>query len=266
MNGRKIKSRLIRLIGEKPTACLQAVRFAYLIKVRAAPDPEAGLLGRWLHRGDVAVDVGAYGADWTHDLHRHVGPRGRVYAFEADHYNALATHVAIRLLRLRGVTLFPFGLSDKSEHVHLRVTDSSGERLSGLTYVEHDAMGKQTEHEAIDLHTLDSLTATHPRLLDACVLKCDVEGYELPVLRGAAALIDRARPVIIFEVGHFERHGYCGRDVSRFLSRSAYRCVTVLRGGRLDVVGDDLHHPAAISVNRVAIPEEKLHTVRDLVL
>jgi FkbM family methyltransferase len=265
MNLRKIKSRLIQFIGERPTACLQAVRFAYLIKASAAPDPEVGLLRRWLHPGDVAVDVGANGADWTHHLHEHVGPRGCVYAFEADPYNALATQLAIRLLRLRGVTLFSFGLSNKSENVHLKVTDRAGERLSGLSYVDHDAKGKEIGHEEIELRTLDSLTATHPRLLRAGVLKCDVEGYELPVLRGAAALIATARPVVIFEVGHFERHGYCSRDVSQFLSRRAYRCLAVLHGGRLDVVGEDLRHTAAASVNRVAIPEEKLYTIRDLI-
>jgi len=176
----------------------------------------------------------------------------------------MATNLAVRLLRLRGVTLFPFGLSDRSEHVHLRVTDRAGERLSGLNYVERDAMRKEIDDEEIDLRTLDSLTATHPRLLKACVLKCDVEGYELPVLRGAAALIATARPVVIFEVGHFERHGYCGRDVSQFFSRRAYRCLTVVHGGRLDVIAEDLLHAGAISVNRVAVPEEKLDTIRDL--
>ena len=39
-------------------------------------------------------------------------------------------------MRMKGVTLHPFGLSDSEETVTLRVTDSSGQRMSGLGFVD----------------------------------------------------------------------------------------------------------------------------------
>ncbi|MEZ5301318.1 MAG: hypothetical protein R3F11_11795 [Verrucomicrobiales bacterium] len=51
------------------------------------------------------------GADWTQQMHKRVAPKGKVHAFEADPYYAKATGMAIKLMRMDGVTLFPFGLS-----------------------------------------------------------------------------------------------------------------------------------------------------------
>lgn len=254
----------MRLIGEKPTACVQALRFAYLLHARPTLDPETRLLSRWLKAGDVAVDVGANGADWTHQLHRHVGAKGHVYAFEADPYYALATHLTIRLLRLSGTTLFRFGLSDRSEHVALRVTDTNGSRLSGLGYVDHDAPSGGTDAETIELRTLDSLTEVHPALLQTRVLKCDVEGYELPVLRGAATMIASARPVVILEVGCFERQGYSARDVALFFAKRGYRSFAMVPGDRLVTVEEDLGVSRDFGANRLAVPQEKCDTIRDL--
>jgi hypothetical protein len=56
------------------------------------------------------------------------------------------------------------------------------------------ALGAHTEGERLPLHTLDSLD------LPAChVLKADIEGMELELLRGAARTIARYRPVIYVE-------------------------------------------------------------------
>jgi FkbM family methyltransferase len=265
MSGQRVKSALLRLIGERPTACLHALRFAYLLRVRPRLDPEVQLLSRWLRPGDVAVDVGANGADWTHSLHRHVGAKGHVYAFEADPYYALATHLTIRLLRLSGVTLFRFGLSDRNETVPLRITDTTGLRLSGLGYVDRSASTNTPGSEKVELRTLDSLTSTYPDLLRTGVLKCDVEGYELPVLRGAASVIAGAQPVVVFEVGCFEKQGYAARDLGQFLAGYGYRVFAVAQDNQLVAVDPDLGHPSARGVNRVAIPESRYETIRDLI-
>jgi len=107
MNTQRIKSTLLKTLGDRPTAFIQAIRFVYQLQTNDKPDPETVLLPTLLHRGDLAIDIGANGADWTLHLSRCVGDEGELYAFEADPYYALATELAIKLMRLKGVHFFP---------------------------------------------------------------------------------------------------------------------------------------------------------------
>src|SRR5690606_9171674 len=65
-------------------------------------------------------------------------------------------------------------------------------------------------------------------------IKIDIEGLELPALRGAEALIREARPTIICEINHLS--GRFGTDISDFLAymRSLGYEVHRLDDGRLE--------------------------------
>ena len=265
MNTQRIKSALIRILGNKFTAYLQALRFVYLLGKYGNQDPEVRLIRRFLNKGDVAVDVGANGANWTYSLHKCVGKEGHVYAFEADPYYALATDIAIKIMRLRGVRLFSFGLSDTDEEVILRVSDSRDLRVSGQGYVDKNADRNEEGVEVIQLKKLDSLIQEHPQILNTALIKCDVEGYELFVFKGASEILAKARPFIILEVGHYERHGYSARDVYDFFEERGYSSYAMIGGDRLSATGAMLEHDKALSVNRVLIPKEKTNVVEDLI-
>ena len=264
MNAQRIKTILIRVLGERLTARIQGRRFARIIRRTAVPDPEVELLSRFVAKGDVTIDVGANGANWTFWLHRVVGPEGRVFAFEADPYYAMATQHAIRILRLKGAHLFPFGLSEKEELVPLRILDDSNQRVSGLGYVDREATRDQKEVTIVHLKPLDSLLAEFPEIQKTSLLKCDVEGYELFVFRGADQLLATARPTIILEIGNYEKQGYTASDVFDFFRKRSYSPFAIVPRGGLSPTDNLLNNSLAISVNRVLIPEEKVVLVRDL--
>ncbi len=263
MNAQRIKTILIAVLGEKVTALVQGFRFAYINSRTPLPDPEVGLIPRFVTRGGVAVDVGANGANWTDALHRVVGDSGCVLAFEADPYYALATGHTIRILRMKGVRLFPFGLSDKNEEIPLRIMDASNQRVSGLGFIDRKASREDRNVTMVRLKTLDSLIPEHPELLRTSVLKCDVEGYELFVFRGAHQVLTKARPVVILEVGHFEQQGYSAQEIHSFFKEMNYESFA-MTGGGLMVTDSQLNHDMATSVNRVLIPLENLSTVHDI--
>ena len=81
--------------------------------------------------------------------------------------------------------------------------------------------GDKIESYQVRIATLDELI---PGRVD--LLKLDVEGNELPALKGATKLIDRERPSIIFE---------CGSEDS--LTR-----VGASRQGLFDFIGDTLKY------------------------
>lgn len=256
-----IKAWCLNHVPKGLLAPLHGLRFAWLLH-RRPQDPETALLGNLLQPGGVAVDVGANGANWTWFLSQAVGPGGYVFAFEADPYYARATAAAVRAMHLTNVTLFPFGLSDRSESVTLRTQDLTGAPLGGCSHVDRGA-APGTGAVRVRLEPLDDLVAQHPALTRTALLKCDVEGYELPVLRGAEAILRQARPTLVFEAGHGETQGFAATDIGDWLNGHDYTLYALDRLGRLVPVPPDLSHPDAATVNRIALPRERLHALSD---
>jgi FkbM family methyltransferase len=265
MNTQRIRTMLMGVLGQSLTARIHGIRFAYRMRKALLADPEAELIPRFTKAGDVAIDVGANNANWTYRLHLNVGNAGRVFAFEADPYYALATHHALRIIRMKGVQLFKFGLSDKEEKVPLRVSDTANQRVSGLGYIDKNAKKDDVDVTLVHLKTLDSLIPEYPELLRTSFLKCDVEGYELFVLKGSQQVLSKARPVVVLEIGHYEKHGYSAREMYDFFKERDYEPFAMVQGGKLASTDAWLRHDAAVGVNRVLIPIEKVPRVQDIV-
>ena len=265
MNTKNIKTRLIGILGNKLTSYIQALRFVYLLKSNRAPEPEIGIVHHLLNKGNVAIDVGANGADWTFHLHHCVGDQGMVYAFEADPYYAMATDIATKLLRLRGVLVLPFGLSDKDEEALLRVFDTKDVRLAGRGYVDKNAGKGDLGIETIQLKRLDSLVHEYPRIAQASLIRCDVEGFELFVFRGATSILAQSRPFVILEIGNYRKYGYSAQDVYNFFAEWEYLPFAMVGQGQISPTDSRLEHSQALSVNRLLIPKEKSDLISGLI-
>lgn len=263
MNTQAIKTKLIAALGTKATAHIQALRFVYLLKTDKTPDPEVQFINSFLRKRDTAIDIGANGANWTYYLHQCIGEEGMVFAFEADPYYALATELTIKLLRLKGVHFFSFGLSNRNEQVPLRIADSTGQRYSGLGHVDKDADTNDDNVVMVQLRTLDSMVQEYPRLLQTKLIKCDVEGYELFVFQGTDQILTTSRPFVILEVGSYDKHGYTARDVYDFFVDRQYSCFAMVETRTLSATDAMMNHDEAISVNRVLIPKEKLALLQE---
>jgi FkbM family methyltransferase len=51
----------------------------------------------------------------------------------------------------------------------------------------------------VEVRRLDSVLRDYPRFQSAKFLKIDTDGFDIPVIRGAAALLERSRPAVFFE-------------------------------------------------------------------
>jgi hypothetical protein len=109
------------------------------------------------------------------------------------------------------------------------------------------------------------LIPEYPELLRTSLLKCDVEGYELFVFKGAQQILSKARPVVILEIGNFEKQGYSAREVHTFFEERHYESFAMAGKDELVATNAWLDHDRAMSVNRVLIPAEKIEGIRDLV-
>ena len=139
--------------------------------------------------GDVVVEVGANIGAHTVFLAKHVGPLGRVFAFEPQRilFQTLCANLALN--HLTNVYCMQQAVGAEAGSVMVPFWDYSKTDNYGAV-----SLGKYNFGEPVPVVTLDSLN------LHWCnFLKVDVEGMELAVLQGASELIARAAPIMYVE-------------------------------------------------------------------
>jgi len=217
-------------------------------------------LSRLLPRGGVAIDVGANIGAHTLPMARHAGEAGRVIAVEPT---AWAVGGLRRNLELN---------ADVAPRVivHAAALVAPGEPLAREYYSSWplaDAQRPHAIHRGV-LHstagsvalTLDELVAREklPRL---DVVKIDVDGQELRVLRGAMATLASLRPSLVVELTPYAlgEQGDSIDDLLDLLSQAQYRLVDERSFTPLSSDRDTLLRmmPAGGSINVVALPVER---------
>ena len=149
------------------------------------------IMRRALARDSVAVDIGAFEGGMLRHMLR-FAPNGGHFAFEP-----LPDRYALLKRRFPGVSVFPYALSDSpGGRVFHEVIGRPA--FSGLQ--RRSDLGREVavrEH-TVPVETLDRLI---PPEVTPSLIKIDVEGGELGVLRGGLETLRRSRPIVVFECG-----------------------------------------------------------------
>lgn len=167
-----------------------------------------------LRPGDVFYDLGANIGLFTLLAARCVGPAGKVFSFEPD--PAVASRLRRNIARngFSNVAVVEAGVwSSSGNFEFVPATPDSPDRGVGTFMHAGNASGGAP----VPCVSLDDFIRTAP-LPDA--IKCDVEGAELEVLRGAENLLKTRRPWFLCEM-HSEANSQAARDS---LGRLGYAC------------------------------------------
>ena len=189
-------------------------------------EPELDLLASLVREGDTVIDVGANHGMWTLALSRAAGAAGRVYSFEPVPFTFGVLSAVARHERLKNVTLFNEGCSDRAATMEMTVprqsAGSSDDLQAHLSARDSDGEGGESITVACEVTTLDTALSELDRV---ALLKIDIEGAELLALKGGAELIARTRPAIVCEVdAEFLRgFGQQPADVIGFLDQWGYQ-------------------------------------------
>lgn len=173
-------------------------------------------IATYLHPDQVFIDVGANKGDFSLYAASLVGKDGIVIAIEPDPDNCHWIRRSIALNKYHQVTLREAALSEQAGHATLYRGQKSGwhSLLPGLPGRDRDTVQVQTI-------SLDDLVAELGLNGRVSMIKVDVEGAEMMVLRGATeTLRSQPQPVIVMDV-----HPYLGVDpeeVCRFLKGLGY--------------------------------------------
>ncbi|MDH4256302.1 MAG: FkbM family methyltransferase [Gammaproteobacteria bacterium] len=163
--------------------------------------------------GQTLIDVGANYGVFSYYMSRAAGPDGKVIAFEAQ--PELGEH----LLRVKGsfgldnLTIVNKGLSSSAGTLTLH-RDKVGSGRASFDHVTEAT----TDAVAVPVVTLDDyLTSiSHGPV---AFIKCDVEGHELAVFKGAARTLHEHGPALLFECHHAEAED---GELFRYLAGQGY--------------------------------------------
>ena len=168
---------------------------------------EAGLAGC------TVIDIGANKGVFSIYMSRAAGPRGHLLAFEAQPELGKHLRDVKQSFALDNMTIVNKGLSSRPGTLTMRRSEAGsgmasfhGETTTGLDEIE------------IPVITLDDDISEHPGG-PVSFIKCDVEGHELEVFRGARQLLVRDMPTLLFECHDNEAEG---GELFSFLTRLGY--------------------------------------------
>jgi FkbM family methyltransferase len=150
---------------------------------------EVELFRQMVRPGDVILDVGANIGVHTVFFAAATGPKGAVLAFEPQRliFQTLCANIALN--NFLNVWCMNVALGDAPGSIRVpTLNPAMRNNFGGLS------LGSYSQGDHVEVIRLDSLQLGSCRLI-----KIDVEGMELQVLRGATGLIERFRPALYVE-------------------------------------------------------------------
>ena len=160
-----------------------------------------GLYGEWseyetsmflnlLEQNDVVIDAGANIGAFTIPMAKKVGANGAVYAFEPQRFLSQTLSANVVLNELPNVYTMHMALGD---HVGtLKIPNIVYSKPGNFGAV--DLKKKYASNTVLPLMTIDSLMLPCPKLI-----KIDVEGMEVGVLKGGRKTVQKCKPFIYVE-------------------------------------------------------------------
>jgi FkbM family methyltransferase len=177
-----------------PSGLEAALRLFYYRRMirKIGPVPEAVEAGRYVRRGDTVIDIGANIGRYAKMLSAYVGDSGAVHCLEPmpETFGYLLSNMAC--LELTNVFCYNIAASDRCSMVCMNVPRWQNGHGRNLYRAAITAKG---DFRVRALRLDDLFPDLRPSFI-----KCDVEGHEAEVVRGASNLIERCRPVWLMEV------------------------------------------------------------------
>jgi len=192
-----LKSLLLRALPEP--LLFQVKRLHYPSVVRGFRSPHEAVLRALIDAGDRVLDIGANIGWYTYAFSSLVGPAGKVLSVEPVPPTFAHLSHCVRRLRLTNVELFNCAMSEHPGGAVMEVPryPAGGENFY-MARIVHDAPARALRTFTVPVRSVDGLLDGEGRRV--AFVKCDVEGHELAVFRGARATIARWQPALLVEV------------------------------------------------------------------
>jgi FkbM family methyltransferase len=183
--------------------------------------------------GGTFIDVGVNKGDFSLLAARIVGDAGRVIAFEPEPTNCHWIRKSIALNGYRNIELHQLALSDCNGEAQLYIGAKSGWH-SLVSDRERETEDRRTIRVAT--RTLDAFLAEQGWERRVDMIKVDVEGADMEVLRGASGVLERNPDIVLL----VDIHPHQGVDPTELCGYLKAKGFTLLREqAPFDIAVDD---------------------------
>ncbi len=180
------------------------------------------VISKVCEKNSSCIDVGCHKGEVL-DIMLQYAPNGTHFGFEPipDMYKALTEKYG------ENCHFFDVALSDKKGETTFNHV-LSNPAYSGIQKRKYDRPNEEDTSIKVQMDSLDNLI---PKDAKIDLIKIDVEGGELGVLKGAKELIDRCKPVIVFEhgLGAADVYGTKPEQIYELLSQEYGMCVSLMK-------------------------------------
>jgi len=180
------------------------------------------ILRQHITPGTNCIDVGCHKGEILEEMLR-LSPEGKHFAFEPipPMFEELQQKFGQRC------TIMPYALADAEGKTTFNFVRNAP-AYSGINRRKYAVAEPDIEEIEVELRRLDDVI---PPNIPIGLIKIDVEGAEMGVLRGAKELLNRDRPLVIFEcgLGASEFYGTTAETVFDFFSNDVKMGIYTLR-------------------------------------
>lgn len=171
------------------------------------------------HPGSNVIDIGT-NIGWVALNFAKITQHGSVIGFEPDPFNFQVCQNNIKLNNFSNLIVLPIGLGETSDTVKMEVRtpdNRGGNRIA--TQVEKGSV-------TVTIKSLDSVPEIQS-LIKIDLIKLDVEGYELKVLKGAKNLLLKHTPTLFIEIddNNLRDQGDSAVELILFLKSCGYKTI-----------------------------------------
>ena len=194
--------------------------FKQLTKYSAHTRNEVAMLGSLIREGDNILDIGAHIGTFAIPFARFSKGKGRVFSFEGhpENYKLLLQNIEINNLQGQIWPVNAVVAETEEAGLSVRLPDDSN---TGAYYFQP---GEESTGEGLRSVNIDSWYARQDGDFPLALVKVDVEGAEVSVLRSCMNLLSGQLPALYIEINAqaLRRFGHSARDIAAILEPLGY--------------------------------------------
>ena len=182
-------------------------------------EPARQRLYSLIQKGDVVFDIGANIGEVALNAAEKVGAKGNVVAFEPFPTNFDALQKNAQLNDLPNLTIVNKAVGAEKAILKMIVADDANAGMNRIT----DGSDGDDDAAEVEVVTLDDFI--DPSVFSKIdLIKIDVEGFEMHVLRGAVSTLTSFRPKLFVELidTYLQRQGSSTKEVLQLLESFGY--------------------------------------------
>ena len=149
------------------------------------------IVKKYVHEGDVVIDVGAHVGYYTLLMAQLVGKNGKVYSFEPDPVNFELLKKSVEINGFENVVLIQKAVSDTTEKIKLFLGDND----SAINRIYDAKLGDAKKSIDVESITIDEYFKENDKLFN--FIKIDSEGSEAKIINGMEKFLTKNRKLIM---------------------------------------------------------------------